>query len=542
MPLIESRTMQTPILIIGGGPAGLCSSISLSRLGIRSILVERHPSASIHPKATAISTRTMELFRSWGLEAAIRSAALNVEFMSSVRANLSSPELDQRPLGFPTREEARAISATAPAVLAQDLLEPILLAHARSYHGADIRFNTELCSFEQHEVGVRATVMDRATGERTDIAASYMIGADGSDSRVRRALGIPTHGADRIGEYLSILFRADLDALLGDRQFGLYSLNGLGGSAPSVALPTSRDGRWVLATPWRSESRPLSSLTTADKVGLVRAAAGVDTLAVDVVDAQVIEIGAAVADRFRDRNVFLVGDAAHRTAPTGGTGMNTAIHGAHNLAWKLAAVLRGIAGAGLLDSYEAERRPSGERNLLRSRGQLQGVSGLAADMGVVYSSGAVVADNELERPDVIEPTQPARAGSRAPHVWLNVDREPVSIQDLFGYGFVLLTGVGGAAWRRAAPRVAEQLGVPFGVMTIGGAELSTASDNWLEMYGIDAAGAVLVRPDGHIAWRCASAAVDPTAILADVMSRILSRPGVALELSAEMDGSDRRCA
>ena len=155
--------MQAPILIVGAGPAGLCSSILLSRMGFRSLVVERHASTSAHPKATGISTRTMELFRSWGIEPRIRGLEIPVEFSSSVRASASSPELERRSLGYPTSTEAAGFSPTWPGVLAQDVLEPILLEHARSYPGADVRFSTELVDFEQHANGVRATIVDRTT-------------------------------------------------------------------------------------------------------------------------------------------------------------------------------------------------------------------------------------------------------------------------------------------------------------------------------------------------------------------------------------------
>lgn len=534
--------MRVPILIVGAGPTGLSSSILLSRFGVRSLVVERHASTSIHPKATAISTRTMELFRAWGIEQRIRALALSVEFSSSVRATLSSPEIERRSLGFPTPDEAAGISPAFPAVLAQDLLEPILLERARSYREAEVRFNTELVDLDQNERGVRATILDRETGEQTEVHARFLIAADGASSPIRQRLGIATNGVERIGEYLSILFRADLGSIVGSQRFGLYMLQGLGGPAPSVALPTSNDGRWVLATPWRGDVRPLSTLGPDDLVGLVRRAAGVTELDVTLLDHQLIGIGAEVAERFRDGNVFLVGDAAHRTAPTGGTGMNTAIHSAHNLVWKLAAVLCGIASPDLLDSYDPERRPSGERNLLRSRGQLQGVSGLAADMGVVYSSGAVVADERVERPPVIEPTMPACVGSRAPHVWLDSDGGRLSTLDLFGYRLVLLTGADGAAWREAAQTASARLSVPLGVVSIDGGELSDSSGRWLSAYGIDDDGAVLVRPDGHIAWRSAGTAADAAATLKQVIARILGfSVDDRLALVASLD-DDRRCA
>ena len=535
--------MQIPILIVGGGPAGLCTSIALSRFGIRSLLIERHPSTSIHPKATGISTRTMELFRAWGLEGRIREIALDVDFVSSVRDNLAAAEVERRPLGYPTRDEALAFSPTSPAVLAQDVLEPVLVDHARGYPTADVRFGTELCSLEHTETGVTAVITDRATGERAEVHARYMIAADGAGSPIRRGLGIGTHGVERIGEYLSILFRADMRRVVGERQCGLYMLQGLGGPAPSVALPTSRDGRrWVLATPWRGDARPLATLGPADLVELVRRAAGIPDLDVELLDAQLIGIGAEVAERFRDGNVFLVGDAAHRTAPTGGTGMNTAIHSAHNLAWKLAAVLRGEAGPALLDSYEPERRPSGERNLLRSRGQLQGVSGVAADLGVVYSSGAVVCEEMVERPAVIEPTAPVCVGARAPHVWLDADGERLSTHDLFGHRLVLLTGVDGGAWRDAARRASGALGVPLGAVTIGEATLMDPAGQWSATYGLDPDGAVLVRPDGHIAWRSTGAAADAAATLEAVARRVLGYAGDDRGVASYDAGLNRRCA
>ena len=539
--------MQIPILIVGAGPAGLCSSILLSRFGVRSLLIERHPSTSIHPKATGISTRTMELFRSWGIERNVREAAMSLELVGSVRANLSAPESERRPLGYPTPDEARAISPTAPAVLAQDVLEPILVEHARSYPSAELRFDTELCEIRQTSEGVRATIVDRATGDRSEVLAQYVIAADGANSPTRRQLGIATRGVERIGEYLSILFRADMEPIVGSRLCGLYMLQGLGGPAPSVALPTSRDGRWVLATPWRSEVQPVGALSTDDLVGIVRRAAGQSALAVEVLDHQLVAIGAEVAERFRDGNVFLVGDAAHRTAPTGGTGMNTAIQAAHNLVWKLAAVMSGIAHPSLLDTYEPERRPSGERNLLRSRGQLQGVSGIAADLGVVYASDAVVAEDGMNRPAVIEPTVSVCVGARAPHVWLDADGERLSTLDLFDHGMMLLTGTDAVAWREAARNATRSLGAPLGIATIGGAALADVSGDWLAKYGIDADGAVLVRPDGHIAWRSTGAAADPTATLEQVVARVLGfgiDDGLTIPASRASfnAGMDRRCA
>jgi len=534
--------MQVPILIVGGGPAGLCSSIVLSRLGVRSLLVERHASTSLHPKATGISTRTMEIFRQWGLEAEVRRLAMPIRFECSVRHTLAGPELERPSLGYPDRVEAAAFSPTHPAALAQDYLEPVLLAHARSYAHADVRFATELRELEAVENGVCATVVDRTTGARTVVSARYVIAADGASSPIRQRLGIEMPGVERIGEYLSILFRADLDALLGHEPCGLYSLQGLGGPVPSVLVPTGGDGRWILAIPWRSDTQPVAALAHDDLVRFVRRAVGHDELDVAVQDHQLVGIGAQVAERFRVGNVFLVGDSAHRTAPTGGVGMNTAIQAAHNLAWKLAAVVRGFASPELLDSYDAERRPSGERNLLRSRGQLQGVSGVAADLGVVYASTAVVREAGIDPVDLVEPTLPSCVGARAPHVWLEASGRQLSMLDLFGDHFVLLAGARGDAWRFAALEVASDLGVPLHAVTIGQGPITDPSGQWLERYGIDPEGAVLVRPDGHIAWRASGATVDAGATLREVMGRVLSLSDEERLAPKAARTQSRRCA
>jgi 2-polyprenyl-6-methoxyphenol hydroxylase-like FAD-dependent oxidoreductase len=535
--------MRVPVLVIGAGPAGLTSSILLSRAGIRSLTVERHASTSVHPKATALSTRTMELFRAWGIDQRIRDLALPVEFSSSVRRTLSDPELERRSLGFPTADEASVFSPTSPAALAQDLLEPVLVDHARSYAQADVRFDTEVVDLDQRDGDVRVTLLDRISGVTSDVYARYVIAADGANSPTRRRLGIAMQGVERIGDYLSILFRADVASIVGPEMHGLYLVQALGGPMPAVVLPTSNDGRWILAAPWRDDLQPASSLTPADLVDLVRRAAGRADLDVELLGSSLIGIGAQVAERFRDGNVFLVGDAAHRTAPTGGTGMNTAIQAAHNLMWKLAAVLTGTAGPALLDTYEPERRPSGERNLLRSRGQLQGVSGVAADLGVVYSSGSIVAGQSEERPAVIEPTSCSCVGSRAPHVWLAVNGVRVSTLDLFGNRLTLLTGARGHAWSDAARNVAQALDIPLGAVAIDGHDVRDGSGRWLDVYGIEADGAVLVRPDGHIAWRSHGAAVDATATLEQVVARVLGFVADDRRAAvASLASDERRCA
>ncbi len=414
--------MQTaPVIIVGAGPTGLCASILLSRHGVPSLVIERHPGTSIHPKATGISTRTMELFRSWGIDATVRERGLAVGAVSPVEAT----------------------------VCAQDRLEPILLDYARRYRVAEVRFDTELADFQQYGDGVDLTLVDRPTGVSSHARARYIIAADGAGSPVRTKLGIRMIGIERV------------------------------------------EG------------------------------------------AEVFDVGAQVADRFRAGRIFLAGDAAHRMTPAGAAGMNTAIHDVHNLAWKLAAVIQGWGEDPLLETYEAERRPVAERNVARSIGPWRDVSLAALDLGAAYSSSAVVSDGPMMTSMMPDLTAPAWPGCRAPHVWLERGGRRISTHDLWRERFVLLAGDGpvGDAWAACAYSVARDLTLPFAAFTIGrGGDLHDHDATWHEAYGIESDGAVLIRPDGHIAWRSRRSVANPIAQLTIAMSQILSRETIAAAL------------
>jgi 2-polyprenyl-6-methoxyphenol hydroxylase-like FAD-dependent oxidoreductase len=522
--------MDVPVLIVGGGPTGLCSSIMLSRLGIGSLLVEKHADTANHPKAVGITTRTMELFRQWGIEERVRAVSMSVDFVSSVRPALAGPEIQRMTLGYPDADLARTLSPTAPAACAQDFLEPILLAHARNHDHAELRFNTELTSIVQDERGVEATIVDRTTNRGRVVRARYVIAADGVWSSVRRKLGIEMSGDPRLGDHLSILFHDRLSVLF---DAGATSLSSTA-RTPLCALyavknehvsgilcPTSNDGRWIFATPWKSED---AIPDPCGLVELVRQATGVPDLDVELMDARMLTLGAQVAERFRDRNVFLVGDSAHRMTPSGGMGMNTAIHAAHNLAWKLAAVLHGWADPALLDSYEAERRPVGERNVARSIGEMPELTGLAADLGAVYASHAVLSDAGDEPLGYTKPGKPARVGQRVPHLWIERDGRHVSTLDLAERSMVLLVTSVGAAWCQPAMAAARALGVPLETCVVDArASMSSSDDLWHSYFGLDAACAVVLRPDGHIGWFTPASALDRTLLFVEALSSLTGR-------------------
>jgi 2-polyprenyl-6-methoxyphenol hydroxylase-like FAD-dependent oxidoreductase len=497
--IANTQPQHVPVLVVGTGPAGLATVIGLARHGVPSVLVERHPSTSIFPKASGISTRTMEILRSWGLEEAIREHSQGVQPLMSVRPTLIGPQLAAVQLGFPTDEQALAVSPTHTALVPQDRLEPVLLDHAREL-GVEVRFDTELVSLEQDSTGVTAVVCSVADGTCSTIRASYVVGADGTRSTVRDLLGIEARGPSDLGDYATVLFRADLWSLLGDERYGLYQLNG---PVPGVLVPTGSDDRWVLGMPWDPRTESFADYTVERCIALIRAATGVPDLEIEILATMPIEFVAQAADRVHVGRTFLIGDAAHRMPPFGGRGLNTAVADGFGLSWKLAWVLRGWADPALLQTYAEEREPVGRHNLSLAAERSEGGTpdGLTEDMGYVYRSAAIDtgdADDE-PAPSHLFPTV-ATPGARFPHAALRGPEGELSTLDLVGDGLTLITGPGGAAWLDAATKVAAETPYPIAAHVVG-ADLDSADGVFCERFGLGADGALLVRPDGHIAWR-----------------------------------------
>jgi putative polyketide hydroxylase len=282
------------------------------------------------------------------------------------------------------------------------------------------------------------------------------------------------------------------------------------------------------------------NLTPERCTELVRRAVGIADLPVEVLGINFWNCSAMVADSFRSGNVFLVGDAAHETTPSGGFGMNLGVQDAQNLAWKIAAVLRGKADSSLLDSYEAERRPhalevvgatllnmqSFDRSKRQTEARLprkEFLNERGLIFGARYQSLAVVPDGSTP-PEVSDPVTEyvasAHPGCRAPHVWLEGKDGRRSTIDLFGRGFVLMAAPGGSSWRSAA----RQGGLPRIDVWVLGEDIVDAEETWMTSYGVREGGAVLVRPDGYVAWRIAFKPGDPEQALADAFGQILARP------------------
>lgn len=537
----------TPVLIVGGGVVGLSTALFLSTHGVGSVLVERHPGTAIHPRAWGWYPRTLELYRSAGLTDAIyaESAGFTDHVLIGKLESLTGREFHVSRI--PDEEDVSDISPIERVVsLPQDRIEPLVLERARGL-GADIRFGVELVDLDQDDEGVTATVQDRQTGARRTIRARYLIAADGTDSPIRERLGIRRHGRGVVRHQLSILFRADLSGPLRGRRFAICQV-----ANPQVEGTFGHDdslGQGTLILTYHPErgERP-EDFTDERCVELVRAAVGVPDLDVGLRSVMPWEMGALVAERFTDGRVFLVGDAAHVVPPVGGYGANTGIHDAHNLAWKLHAVLHGLASPALLATYDAERHPVGVTVMTQAGLRLAFRGGfstpeqeaalrdtLTVTFGYVYDSPAVVAEpgdtvpaappgpGGVRMAALVEPRQLAgQPGTRAPHVWLHRDGERISTLDLFGRRPVLLLGADAEPWRDAAAAAAKRLGVDLDIHRIG-ADLTEEDRSWHETYGVTPDGAVLVRPDGFVCWRSPADAEPAESTVDRVLAALLHR-------------------
>jgi len=539
--------LDIPVLISGGGPVGLTASLLLSQHGVRSLLVERHPSTALTPKARGINARTMEVFRQCGIDTAVRDAGLQEGRLGLIvwTETLAGKEIERRVPGRAT-EKNMAATPVKNCLCAQDDLEPVIRRFAEAAGPATLRFNTELTSFSQTPGAVTGLLIDRATAAEAPFTARYLIAAEGAQSRVRRALAVNMTGTEKVYDSVNILFRADLTQWVEHRPAALYFVEqqDLRGTFLTI---NGRDRWGFLIHSVKQYGWQPKDFTPEFCAELIRKAVGVPDLAVSVLGVSPWEASAIVADQYRVGNVFLAGDAAHEMPPTGGFGLNTGVQDVHNLAWKIAAVLRGKADEKLLDSYHAERQPLGGiitqnalanalsmgRNVRQSnvlpRREFLNEQGLI--FGASYQSMAVVPDGTppvaVDDP-VTDYVPSARPGSRAPHVWLMRGNEQISTIDLFGPHFVLLAGRDGGAWRQAAQGIATS-SPPLMAFTIGkDGDLVDVDGNWHDAYGVDADGAVLVRPDGQVAWRSRSGASNPGEVLRTALDRLFGRmPAIA---------------
>jgi len=586
------KEMRAPVLIVGGGACGLSLSIFLSSHGVEHLLVERHPTTSHLPKAHYLNQRTMEVFRQHGLADELYAVGTPMQNMRKVRWRTTLG--GDGPLDAKTFHEMDAFGGGALAeTYARDSacpssnypqlrLEPLLRRRAQASPLATILFGHELTAISQTDSGIRATAVGLDDGTTLQITADFAVAADGG-KRVGPLLGNGMSGISGLGRIVTSHIKADLSAWWDENCLITWFINpessGALGSGAMVPMgPTWGSGseEWVVHFGF-----PPGQEDLLDEEGVLphlRELLNLPDLDIEVLKVSHWELEAVVAERYQIGNVFFAGDAAHRHPPTTGLGLNTAVQDAHNLAWKLGAVLNGRAGRALLDTYESERQPVGQRNVdwamftalnhqvldagmgfspLQSAAQRRanfeayfadtpmGASRRARaaevintqrrefqahdlELGFAYSAGALVPDDSpapVSDPTGLHYEAVARPGHRLPHVWLTRGDRRLSTHDLCGSGgsFLLLSG-GHSDWGHAANQVSAALGVPIRHVAIGHeADHQEGDAAWARLSGVDADGAVLVRPDNHVAWRSPKAPGSLQSALESAMRDILAR-------------------
>ena len=538
MKLETSQADSAPVFIVGGGPVGLAMALLLDRFGIDFVLVERNAGTTDHPKSRGCWIRTMELFRQWGIEEKLRARGLsdNTDIFVYVES------IAGREIGRTWPEPNLHKSPAWKCMVAQDAVEEELLAAVKSSPHARIFYSTECVSFEASAGGVTVRTRSVDSGEERLWTAGYLIGADGAGSPVRKQLGIEFKGPSTIAVMANDYWRADLSHLPVARQAaGFRVVSDTPGVPVSTILNTNGRDRWLTVTQIGEEKDERDHPWTDDEViAIARAQAGVPDLHVEIINRSVWRVSRQVAARFSQGRVFLVGDAAHRFPPTGGFGLNSGVQDAHNLAWKLAYVIKGWAADHLLDSYGIERKPVAESNADFSYGNRlrykhtehairsknpdrirfwigdtdNHLHSIGQSLGFSYEAGAVIKDGTVAKPinsRHYEPTD--RPGARFPHIWLDTARRHSTL-DWFDRNFVVVAGPLGQAWLEAAKTVSQRLDVPLDAHLM-------PHTNPSDGFQMGMRGAVLVRPDGHVAWRMPWMPDDPAAELAGALGFLL---------------------
>lgn len=483
--------IEVPVLIVGGSLVGMSAALLLAYHGVRALAVEHHQGTAIHPRAAQISQRTMEIFRTVGIEQIVRRKS-DQQFVQD-GAIMAVETLAGKELTYfisNLNEGVRDVSPTERIFISQSLLEPLLKTRAEEL-GAQLRFATDVTGFDSDSNGITATLRHRDTGQTDTVRAAYMIAADGAHSQVRERLGIPMRGRGAFSNSVTIYFRANVAPLLRGRNLSVIYVNNatLRGffrfEKPFDSGFLAING---LGDPEDPVTDVATGLTEERCVDLVRIALGSEDIPIRIESLMAWKAAADVADRFQSGRVFLAGDSAHIMPPNGGFGGNTGVQDAHNLAWKLASVLKGKSGSDFLDTYERERRPVAQftveqaysRYVTRTAPYLgmQDIQPVQNDLNIElgYCYEGALHENPRE--------SKARPGSRAPHCWIEHNGERISTLDLFGKTWTWLAGPEGGHWR-------EQ---------VGGADFHVIRDAaFCDAYAIGSSGAVLVRPDGFVA-------------------------------------------
>ncbi|MDQ1129801.1 2,4-dichlorophenol 6-monooxygenase [Microbacterium sp. SORGH_AS 888] len=529
----------------------------------------------------------MEFFRDMGVLADVeREATPHALIGDTVFCSSLAGEEFGRILAWGTSPRRHADYEAASPVLNADmpqhLLEPILVKHAAA-RGSQVRFSSEYLRHEQDATGVTTTVLDRLTGTEYTVRSRYLYGADGARSKVAADAGLSFEGRMDIAGSMNITFTADLEALVGHRPSVLYwvvkpgaNVGGIGAGLVRMVRPWNE---WLIV--WGYDiSQPPPAIDAAAAKEIVFDLLGTRDIDVRITGTSLWGNNEMYATTVSNGRVFCGGDAIHRHPPSNGLGSNTSIQDSYNLAWKLAAVLRGDAGPALLDSYQAERAPVAKQIVLRANQSSRefggffdalGVTGATGAQGMIdaiaertkdtetgrrrreelvtamelknyefnahgvelgqfYASDAVVSDGSPKpATEGLDPelhhTPGTAPGAPLPHAWVGDSRRKMSTLDLApSTRFTVITGIAGDPWARAADRIAERTGIPLQAVVIGpGREVTDLYDDWARLRGIDEDGVLLVRPDKIVAFRAATMADDPEATLQGALDTVLSR-------------------
>jgi len=536
-----------PVIIVGAGPVGMVAAAELGLRNIPCLVLEQGDGSNNHPRANVVSPRSMEHFRRYGIDQEVIAAGLPVDYPTDIVFTTRMTGHEIMRFSFPSIERARNADAALleqyPEILhspyfktavGQNFIEPVLRRHLERLPSVKLRFHSRVEAVAQDDEGVTLSVADSRTGAIEQMRASYVVACDGAKSTLRQALDIGMSGKSSLGQNVGVYIRAP----------ELLKRSGKGGCILYWTLAPDCTGVFIAidGRQYYTMQRHIledEKLEDFDAAGAVRRAIGAD------VDFEIITIQPwvprqLVADRYRDGRIFLAGDSAHLVSPTGGFGMNTGIGDAVDIGWKLAAVIQGWGEAGLLDSYEVERKPIAWRNAVEAtdnrsslhasaelppeieedspRGaalradlaeklktQRKHFAAVGIHLGYRYEESPIcVADGTPAPADDPQNYIPvARPGSRAPHLWLAPGR---SILDIFGHGFTLLRFGATPPDMSALRQAAESRGLPLTVHDINNPDAA-------KLYG---AALVLVRPDGHVAWRGNAPPADP----ADLLDRI----------------------
>lgn len=503
-----NQETNTDVIIVGGGPVGLTLAAFLTRFNIQCQVLEKDVGTTEHPRSRGLTVRTMEQFRQLGIEEAIRAGGLPAE----TDVFWICESVTGRVHGVTNPAPVTVHSPTTKCMVGQDVVQSVLAAHLAEC-GVNVRWSTRALSFETSDDSVTLTTQ-QADGAQASVTGQFLVAADGASSDVRHQLGIPMSGPDELGRFANHLMEADLSHHPVTRQAGMFIVASAGRDRPVFVLNGNGKDRWLVVQPTTSDAE---TMTPPEVEAWTAELLGVAVSDVRFINSATWRMSAQVAERFCQGRVMLCGDAAHRFPPTGGFGLNSGVQDAHNLAWKLAFAIRNLAGKALLPSYESERRPVATSNTSWSISNSQRISNnlmpaLQGDreswqafvtdfdnhlhsegqaLGPCYASQVVDAGDQPRTHNARYYYPSDAPGGRFPHMWLDPERRDSTL-DWFDDQLVLICQEALASWQRLAQKAAEDTSVPVVVKQLPfGTSYSSIGQQ----------GAVLVRPDGYVAWR-----------------------------------------